>query len=209
MERPRSAGRAGPNPTKEGRMSQPRRVSSRLPMVIAAALLLLAGQPAMAGHTHSVSGDPTTPWAVHLQVMDDALKTKSISAAARAWREAYGSALGSRDWQGMIEVGEASLRIGQVAGTRQAAEAKARDAYLTALFRARQQGSLAGVLRAAEAFAALGDREVVEQSLRIADSLAARDPDPVARERVRAFAAQLADRLLAAEASDRPSSVAP
>lgn len=171
-------------------------------MAIATALLLLAGQPALAGHTHSVSGDPTTPWAVHVQVMDDALKTKSISAAARAWREAYGSALGSRDWQGMIEVGEASLRIGQVAGTRQAAEAKARDAYLTALFRARQQGSLAGVLRAAEAFAALGDREVVEQSLRIADSLAARDPDPVARERVRALATRLADGLLAAGARD-------
>jgi hypothetical protein len=47
----------------------------------------------------------------------------------------------------------------------------ARRAYLTALFRARGERALVGVLGAAEGFKALGDREAVEHALRIAASL--------------------------------------
>ena len=49
----------------------------------------------------------------------------------------------------------------------------ARDAYMTALIRARRDRSLDGVLRSAEAFRELDDRTVVEQCLHIAAQLAA------------------------------------
>jgi hypothetical protein len=67
----------------------------------------------------------------------------------------------------------------------------ARQAYLDALFCARDRRSVDGVLRAAEAFAALGDRDVVVQSLRIADVLADAE-GPAARERVAAARRRLA-----------------
>ena len=135
------------------------------------------------------------PWTTHLSRVEDALARRNVSAAEMAWHDAYGAALGSRRWEGMVEVGDAYLRLGEVAGSRKAAEAKARRIYLSALFRARQRGSLDGALRTTEAFAALGDREVVEQGLRIAQSLAARSGDAQALERVRAVTSQLAVRF--------------
>jgi 16S rRNA (cytosine967-C5)-methyltransferase len=78
----------------------------------------------------------------------------------------------------------------------QAAGGKGRRIYLAALFRARQQESLDGVLRTAEAFAGLGDRELVDRCLRIAESLAARVPDAQARERVREVAERLTNQTL-------------
>jgi len=120
--------------------------------------------------------------------MNTALASPNVTAAEEAWHEAHRAALGSRQrWDGLIEVGEAYLRIGELANERQAAQPTARRLYLTALFRARQQSSLDGVLRTAEAFAALGDREVVIQCLRVADQVAERARDPQARARVEAF----------------------
>lgn len=143
------------------------------------------------------------PWTAHLERVEAALAQRNVSAAELAWQAAYGEALRSRRWEGMLEVGEASLRIGEVAGTRKLAEAKARQAYLTALFRARQQESLDGVLRTAEAFAALGDREVAEQGVYVAQRLAAaRAQDAQARERVRVVAERLSARLIGPESSE-------
>ena len=68
---------------------------------------------------------------------------------------------------------EVSMRAGDEARARGDAPA-ARRAYLTALFRARGERSLPGVVRAAEGFEALGDREVVEQALKIAAELRVR-----------------------------------
>lgn len=135
----------------------------------------------------SVNPAPS-PWAVHIQRVDHALARKDVSAAEQAWREAYGAALRSRTWEGMIEVGDAMLRIGGVVGSPQAPTAKARQLYLVALFRARGQGSLEGVLRAAEAFAALGDREMVYQGIRIAEGLTAQGSNEDARARLRTLA---------------------
>ncbi len=136
----------------------------------------------------SRNGAATPPWVVPLQRMNTALASPNVTAAEEAWHEAHRAALGSRQrWDGLIEVGEAYLRIGEVANDRQAAQPTARRLYLTALFRARQQSSLDGVLRTAEAFAALGDREVVIQCLRVADQVAERARDPQARARVEAF----------------------
>jgi hypothetical protein len=65
---------------------------------------------------------------------------------------------------------EAVLRIADDARVRGDVQT-ARRAYLTALFRARGERALVGVLGAAEGFKALGDREAVEHALRIAASL--------------------------------------
>ncbi len=68
---------------------------------------------------------------------------------------------------------DAYLRIGNAAKGRQGAVARARPVYLHALFRARDAGSLEGVLRATEALAGLGDLNAVERGIRIADGMAA------------------------------------
>lgn len=86
------------------------------------------------------------------------------------------------------------LRIGDDARARGDAGA-ARRAYLTALFRARGERSLLGVLSVAEGFKALGDREVVEHALGMAAALGP-DADDVAGRRLQA----LRDRLDATDA---------
>src|SRR5207247_10126536 len=63
-----------------------------------------------------------------------------------------------------------------------------------ALFRARQQGSLNGVLDTAEAFGALGDTAMVEQCLRVAEGLTALHSDKESADPVRALAPALAER---------------
>lgn len=140
-----------------------------------------------------------SPWIAPIRKVDDALARKDMSAAEQAWHEAYGAALGSRHWEGMLAVGDATLRIGEVVGSRQAPSAKARRLYLAALFRAREQGSLEGVLRTAEAFAALGDREVVYQSIRIAEGLTAQGSDEDSRARLRALAERMTGALVGAK----------
>ncbi len=94
----------------------------------------------------------------------------------------------------MVEVGDATLRVGEVSGYRKVSEAKARRLYLQAFIRARQQGSIDGLLRTAQAFSALGDREVADQGIRLAERLAAQSRDRRASDRVRAFRAQVAAR---------------
>jgi hypothetical protein len=129
--------------------------------------VLAAGEP-----------DATAPWTAPLRLVDEALARQSGPAARQAWHDAYRAALGSPRWDGMLAAGDAALRVGELTGRRAAAEATARQAYLTAFFRARQQGALDGVLRTAEAFSALGDHEVAERCLRAAQALAAQRGDP-------------------------------
>jgi hypothetical protein len=92
---------------------------------------------------------------------------------------------------------QAVLRIGDEARLRGDAPA-ARRAYLTALFRARGEHSLRGVVAAAEGFRDLGDLEVVEHALRIASGIGgpADDPDGELARRLRA----LIDRSQASDA---------
>lgn len=127
------------------------------------------------------------PWKSHLLQVETSLIRGDVGAAERAWHDAYRTAFGSRRWDGLVEVGDAYLLIGEAAKGREVAEARARMLYLSALFRARQQGSLEGVLRTSEAFRALGDREVVEQGLRIAERLAAQTGGAETLERMHAF----------------------
>ncbi len=143
--------------------------------------------------------DANGPWREYIRAMDEALGQANATAAVRAWRNAYAAALGTPGWRGLVEVAGASLRIAAIPGFGRAAEARARETYWTALFRARQQGSLNGVLEAAQAFATLGDDAMVEQCIRAAESLAALGGDATAVEQVRAFAASLAGHVPVAE----------
>lgn len=160
-------------------------------VIVALGLVILMIGAALA-RTTSTSAPS---WKTHVQWVDQALADRQISAAAFEWRDAYGAALGSRDWEAMLAVGDAALRIGDATHQRVGWEPKARQCYLTALFRAREHRSLDGVLRVAKAFAQLGDQAVVEQGIRIAERLA-RD-DHAAQMRVREFAERSDNRMFA------------
>jgi len=172
-------------------MKEPR--SSRLPRSWLSALAAVLGLTLFAATVADVFGDhalgtePQLAWRTHLLRVADALAQGDLANAELVWREAYAAALKSRHWEGMVAVGDAYRVLGARAGFRKASEAKARQTYLTALFRARTEGSVEGVLRAAERFAELGDREVVEQCIRVAWGVAAQTKGPHAEERVRAF----------------------
>ncbi len=112
-------------------------------------------------------------WKAHVVTIDQALARHDVSAAVRAWHDAYGAALASRGWEGMLAVGDAFLRIGTEAGTTGGSRLNARQAYLAALVRAHRDGSIDGMRRTAAAFAALGDHAVATQCLRVAGELAA------------------------------------
>jgi hypothetical protein len=143
-------------------------------------------------------------WTPPLTRADEALRDGDVAAALAWWREARLTAIRSGQWEGLIEIGDASRRLGEVGGFRQDAETQARDAYLGALLRAQRQRSLEGVLRAAVAFGELGDREVTVQAIRIAERQAGRDPK--ALDHVRAIADRWSIPSKAAHGSDYPNS---
>jgi hypothetical protein len=145
----------------------------------------------------AVAAEPA-PWTTPLERVDGALARKQYSAAVRAWQEAHAAALAAPGWEGLVAAGQAYRRIGEATGFRKSADAKARDLYMTALTRARREPSVPGVLRVAEAFHSLGDRDVALQCARIAERLALRDPE--AQADVRAAIARLSESpLLAGE----------
>ena len=162
-------------------------------VILAVAAIGLMAVPACACDTPSASLGETA-WHEHLQAADAAMAERNVSGAVRVWHEAHGAARRSGTWDALVQVGDASVRIGELAPARSgAARARARDLYLSALFRARAQRSLDGVLRVTEAFAALGDADVVSQGLRIAGRLAA-SQGPAAQDRVREAASRLGAR---------------
>jgi hypothetical protein len=164
------------------------------------AVTVLIAVTTMAGHA-AVLADPEGPWIPMIRQVDHALARKEYSAALRAANEAYALALGTTRWDGMVCAGDLYRRIGEATGLRRSFEDKARETYQKAFFRARQQGSVEGVLRATEGYAALGDAQMVGLGLRVAERLAARDPE--ARADVRAFRARLGDPSLAAGEAQR------
>lgn len=145
---------------------------------------------ALAGNAAALA-NPEGPWATATQQVDTALARKEYSAALRAANDAYALALGTTRWDGMVCAGDLYRRIGEATGLRRSFEAKAREAYQKAFFRARQQASVEGVLRSIEGYAALGDTQMVGLGLRVAERLAARDPE--AQADIRTFRARLGD----------------
>jgi hypothetical protein len=148
-----------------------------------------------------VNASSDAPWTVHLRRSNEALRLQDTKTARQHLHEAYWAARGRLSWEGMLDVGDAYLRIGEVTRGREPAKAKARSLYMEALLRAHSQGSLDGVLRAGEAFAALGDHEVASQAIRIAEGLAAEGRDPYAPARVRSVSERLTTRFVAEKAA--------
>ncbi len=128
-----------------------------------------------------------TRWADHLSVVDRALQASDVSLAVRAWHDAYGAALASGEWRAMLAVGDAFVGIGRASGSRDGAKANARLAYLTAMSRARRDASVEGSLRAARAFAALGDYEAASQCVQVATRIASERNDRAGLELVREY----------------------
>jgi len=136
---------------------------------------------------HAPQPGSQTAWRTHLQSLEEALTRNDLAGAELRWSQAYAAALKSRHWEGLMAAGDAYRRLGARGGFQQIAVAKARQTYLAALFRARSEKSLEGVLQAARGFAELGDEAVVERCLQIARLVAAETRDPRGDARVRAF----------------------
>jgi hypothetical protein len=113
-------------------------------------------------------------WAEHVALVDEAAARGDVSQGVRRWHDAYAIALVSRRPEALVAVGEASVRLGAVAGTPDGGKPNARQAYLAALRLARRQHAAQHVLAVAQAFRALGDVEVAEQCARLAEGLAGR-----------------------------------
>ena len=145
--------------------------------------------PVIGGQTPSANST-----AERITVIGEAVQRGDLATARAAWHDAFRSLRRTQDWQGMATLGDTALGIAGASGARQPWEADARQAYLGALFRARAEASLDGVLRATDAFATLGDREVTEEGLRIAESVALRAGTAEARDRVRAHRARFEGR---------------
>lgn len=122
-------------------------------------------------------------WADHLRVVEGEIARGHLDAAVRAWHDAHATALASGGWEGMIAAGDAFVAIGRAAHAPAGARANAREAYVTALVRARRAASVEGALRAAEAFRALGDAAIADGALRVAAQIAGADEE--AQQRVR------------------------
>ena len=135
--------------------------------------------PVSGGETPSASST-----AERITAIGEAVHRGDLATARAVWHEAYRSLRRTRDWQGMAALGDAALEAASASGARQPWDTDARQAYLGALFRARAEASLDGILRATGAFATLGDRDIVEEGLRIAESVASRTGTAEARDLV-------------------------
>ena len=149
--------------------------------VVLAAATLLAALEVTAARGSASAPKSDTPWTSPLRDMDQAIARGDVASAVTARHEAYRAAIASRRWEGFLAAGDAILRLGEATQSRSRAEPEARRLYFPALFRARGQQSLDGVLLATEAFARLGDGDVVEKGLRLARDLAGSDPEAQAR----------------------------
>jgi hypothetical protein len=103
-----------------------------------------------------------------LTEVDEALLHKDVSRAIHDWQSAYSLALGMRRSDAMLRIGDAALRIDALMSTSTGHpgrfRAAARQAYLSALFQARNERSQQGIDEAAQAFAAIGDTEMATRA---------------------------------------------
>jgi hypothetical protein len=158
--------------------------TQKVPIALAALLFTLAAVAEIAtGRNRNPQDDAEerTRRAALVSV-DEALVHGDAAAALRAWQQAYEAARMNRGWRGLVEAGDARVRI--ETETQGAVAPRARQVYLAALNRARAERSVDGLVRVAEGFSQLGDREVTERALRIAASLAGHSHDAAAPLRV-------------------------
>ena len=159
--------------TSEDKLTSPRTAAT------ASMMLGAAGAPAPAPRSAS-----DVRWMDLIGEVDAAVLSGDASAMLRSWQAASVAALLDKEWPSMVAVGDAAIRIGRATGLRVAFGAKARQAYHVALFRSHRASSLDGVLCAAEGFAELGDADVVEQCLTIAQRLGNPEAPAAAQEKM-------------------------
>jgi len=161
------------------------RKSARAVIVLA---LVFAGLAALetiaAARTRAADTRGTEPLA-EVAAMDDALARQDLPAAVQAWREARQLALRSRGWRAPVEAADAELRLAVATDRVREMKPTARELLLVALFRARAEGATEGLLRAAQGFSQLGDREAAQLAVRIAENASARNGDAAGLARVR------------------------
>ena len=168
-------------------MDKNRRELTAALIVLGSALGLGLTAAGMTTDRREITGPPRhLNWSLHLQAAASAQQRGDVAAATRAWREAYGTARRGHGWVAPIAVADAHFALPSDA--RAAVRPQARELYMEALFRARAQHSLEGVLRAAEGFKMLGDREVVAQAVRIAHRVAGGSAERESLARLRALA---------------------
>lgn len=158
----------------------------RVSLLLLPFLLLLGGIIALPLIPEASADADRGDWAARIAEMDRALARGEVAAVTAAWREAYVTAHASRNWPGMLAVGDAALRAARATGAADVFEPRARRAYRTALLRAHRQGSRDGVLAAAEAFGRLGDLDVERMARAEAAELAIR-AEAAARRRAGAL----------------------
>ncbi len=161
----------------------------RAPAALLAAIILLGSMAAsmVADPPGAPEAGERAEWKRLIRRGDEAAAQKDFRTADAALHDALNEAIIRNRWDGLLEVGHAYLRLGQAGGPREAMEMKAERAYSAALTAARLAESVDGVLRTAEAYAAMGKPVVVDQIVRLAEFLAARSRDAQAGARVRAF----------------------
>ena len=168
-------------------MDKTRRELTAALIVLGSALGLGLTAAAMTTDRKAITGPPRhLDWNQHLQAAESARTRGDAAAATRAWREAYGAARRAHGWMAPIAVADAHFALPSDA--RAALRPPARELYMEALFRARTDHSLEGVLRAGEGFERLGDREVVAHVVRIARQVAGGGAEREALARLRALA---------------------
>lgn len=139
-------------------------------------------------------GEPSpAPWTEYIEVMDDALARGDFYAADLARRTASLMAQGSRRWDALVAAGDADLRFVTYPGASPGLRAEARRIYRSALLRAHEQGSIEGVLRVSEAFAAAGDKEGAREGLAMVVDMATASHEPDVAARVEALTERLDD----------------
>lgn len=157
---------------------QRRRTKKRLIVLAIVIMTAIAGIAVGAGAIDRArAGDERPRWSdsrllptlsQRMAMLDAAIARGDVSRATREWQDAVSLALAARRWQAMVDMGDAAVKIdalaGRPAGYPTGFRAQARQAYLTALFRARSQRAPEGIERVAKAFAALGDTDMATRA---------------------------------------------
>jgi hypothetical protein len=133
-------------------------------IVVFSALVGVTAEPA-ARLTQALYPEPRPmpAWVDHLGAVDEALKRGDLSRAMVAWRDAYGTAVGSLHWQPLAEVADRALRIDVACGGSTHYRHEARQLYRFSVFRARAAHAPDGLRRLAEAFDELGHGEFAQR----------------------------------------------
>jgi hypothetical protein len=151
------------------------RTAGRISVILAVAVAMTAAGAAILDHRSSGAPiEPRMTWEQHVERVDAALASHDLRTAREVVRDAYAAAVTSRRWEPLLHVGDAQRRVEPPSGVATLGKASARANYLFALFRARDQRSLDGVLQALVVARDLAGRDAVAHARVAAEELGVR-----------------------------------